>query len=286
MAGPAGPRTPARERTAAREPTAAGRTPEAGRTRSTSSSAPPRRESAAPARYGWLTRLGDRWNARADGRAGLPSLEPGRPAGTPSLEVLAQDFLARSHRERWRLDVELTPLLGSLAQLATRIAETEAAADRAAGRLAAWPVLPDAEQLATRRGGEVSTAVDVVAARRSREYEAERRPLVTEEANLRSAVTRMRVEMARTRSTVRAREIAGATAVRRLHAQTMRRISEYERHLVRRHPAGDRIGGILAAQHPRVPGWVLDAEDGPDPADPGGVDATRGVRQGRPEDGS
>lgn len=247
---------------------------------------PPRPEVAVPTRYGWLTRVGDRMNARADGRAGLPSLEPGRPAGTPSLEVLAQEFLARSHRERLRLDVELAPLFESLAQLGARIAETEAAAERAAGRLARWPVLPDAAQLATRRGGEVSTAADVVAARRAREYEAERRPLVTEEANLRSAVTRMRVETARTRSAVRVREIAGATAVRRLHAQTMRRISEYERHLVRRHPAGDRIGGILAAQHPRVPGWVADAEEGPDPGSPDGVDAVDGVRQGRAKDGS
>jgi hypothetical protein len=79
----------------------------------------------------------------------------------------------------------------------------------------------------------------------------------------------MRVEYARLGSTIRACELVGATRVRRLHAQVMRRVSAYERHLVRRHPAGDRIGPALAAQHPVVPGWVVAAETG----EPGGEQA-------------
>ena len=53
----------------------------------------------------------------------------------------------------------------------------------------------------------------------------------------------------------------------------MRRVSVYERHLVRRHPAGDRIGPALAAQHPVVPGWVAAAETG-DLGDPGTTPTT------------
>lgn len=218
--------------------------------------------------YGFSARVADWVQARADGRAGLPSLEPGRPAGTPTLETLAQDFLARSHRERLRVDVETTPLMESAAQLGTRIEEAERAVARAAEVLGRWPALLDAEQLAQRRGGETLTAPDVVAARRAREYEAQRRPLADQEATLRQNLSAMRVELARVRSAVRARELVGATRVRRLHAQIMRRISAYERHLVRRHPAGDRIGGVLAAQHPRVPGWVLLAEAAADSATP------------------
>lgn len=222
---------------------------------------------ARPWRYGLADRFGDWWHARADARAGLPSAEPGRPTGTATLEVLAQDFLAGAHRERQRLDEELAPLLEQAAQLTTRITETELAVARATAALAAWPVLLAEDQLRLRRAGETGTAADVVRARRAREYELQRRPLVNREADLYSQLTKLRVELTRLRSRVRATEVVGATRVRRLHAQVMRRISAYERHLVRRHPAGDRIGGVLAAQHPRVPGWVPAAEDaGGDPA--------------------
>ena len=206
-------------------------------------------------------RFADWHRARADGRAGLPGLEPGRPPGTPTLEELAQDFLARSHRERLRLDVELTPLLESEAGLVARIEQTEIAATRAAERLADWPALLADDQLALRRGGEARTADDVVRSRRAREYAALRRPVLEEVERLRRTVAAAHEELARVRAAVRAREIVGATRVRRLHAQAMRRISAYERHLVRHHPAGDRVGPLLAAQHPRIPGWVFAAED-------------------------
>ncbi len=215
--------------------------------------------------YHSSARLRDWWQARADGRARLPSLEPGRPTGTPTLEEYAQDFLERSHRERLRLDLEIAPMLETRASLAARIPETEKAAARAQERLDAMPVLLAPDQLALRRGGEYDTADDVVAARRAREYEGTRRPLVDEAARLHAQLTQMRVEYARLGSTIRACEVVGATRVRRLHAQIMRRVSAYERHLVRRHPAGDRIGPALAAQHPAVPGWVLAAEDPEEP---------------------
>jgi hypothetical protein len=216
-------------------------------------------------------RFADWHRARADGRAGLPGLEPGRPPGTPTLEELAQDFLARSHRERLRLDVELAPLLESEAGLVARIEQTELAAGRAEERVGDWPVLLADDQLALRRGGESGTADDVVRSRRAREYDAMRRPLVDEVERLRRSVATAHEELARVRAAVRAREIVGATRVRRLHAQAMRRISAYERHLVRHHPAGDRVGPLLAAQHPRIPGWVFAAED---PSVPPGEAAT------------
>jgi hypothetical protein len=210
--------------------------------------------------YGWLARLRDWWQARADGRVGLPSLEAGRPSGTPALEEFHQDFLARTHRERLRLDIEVAPMHQSRAALVARIPETQDALARVRARLDAIPVLLDPEQLTVRRGGESETADDVVAARRAREHEAVRRPLVDEAARLHAQLTQMRVEYARLGSTIRACELVGATRVRRLHAQVMRRVSAYERHLVRCHPAGDRIGPALSAQHPVVPGWVAAAE--------------------------
>ena len=220
------------------------------------------------ARYGWFARTRDWWQARADGRAGVPSLEPGRPVGTPMLEEFHQMFLARTHRERLRVDLEVSAMHQTRASLAARIPETEAALARTRAQLDAIAVLPDTDQLAARRAGEAETADDVVAARRAREHEATRRPLVDEGARLHAQLTQMRVEHARLASTIRGCEIVGATRVRRLHAQVMRRVSAYERHLVRRHPAGDRIGPALASQHPVVPGWVVAAET----ADPGATD--------------
>ena len=216
---------------------------------------------AGPPSYTVGRRFVDWRRARADGRAGRPGVEPGRPPGTPTLEELAQDFLARSHRERLRLDVELTPLLESEAALVVRIEQIELAVRHAEARLATWPLLLDEEQLGLRRGGESRTADDVVRARRAREYEALRRPLAEEVDRLRRSGAATHEELARVRVAVHAREVVGATRVRRLHAQTMRRISAYERHLVRHHPAGDRVGPVLAGQHPRIPGWVFVAED-------------------------
>ncbi|GLZ48495.1 hypothetical protein Acsp06_46800 [Actinomycetospora sp. NBRC 106375] len=210
--------------------------------------------------YSALARARDWWQARTDARAGLPSLEPGRPVGTPALEEYHQDFLARSHRERVRLDVEVAPLAQSRAALAARLPAAEHDLVRVRARLDAIPVLLEDGQLVVRRGGEADTPDDVVASRRAREHEATRRPLVDEAGRLHAQLTQMRVEYARLGSTIRACEVVGATRVRRLHAQVMRRISAYERHLVRRHPAGDRIGPALAAQHPVVPDWVVAVE--------------------------
>lgn len=211
--------------------------------------------------YSLGRRLTDWRRGRADGRAGLPGVEPGRPQGTPALEEFAQDFLARSHRERLRLDVELAPLIEAEAALVVRIEQTDQAAVRAGERLDPWPMLLEDDQLGLRRGGESRTADDVVRARRAREYDALRRPMVEEVDGLRRAVATAHEDLARVRAALRAREVVGATRVRRLHAQAMRRISAYERHLVRRHHAGDRVGPMLAAQHPRVPRWVFAAEN-------------------------
>jgi hypothetical protein len=264
-----GPRGPRRDR-----PSGAGPTP----------IPPPSASGGGHPPYTPARRFADWHRARADGRAGLPGLEPGRPPGTPTLEELAQDFLARSHRERLRLDVELAPLLESEAGLVARIEQTGIAAARAEERLADWPALLADDQLALRRGGEDRTADDVVRSRRAREYATLRRPVVEEVERLRRAAAAAHEELARVRAAVRAREIVGATRVRRLHAQTMRRISAYERHLVRHHPAGDRVGPLLAAQHPRIPGWVFAAED---PSVPPGEAATppRGTAAGPPTAG-
>ncbi|GAA4835537.1 hypothetical protein GCM10023201_25140 [Actinomycetospora corticicola] len=212
--------------------------------------------------YTLANRLADWRRARADGRAGLPS----GSSGTPTLEELAQDFLARSHRERLRLDVELAPLLETEAALGVRITETAEAWRRAEERVASWPALLESDQLGLRRGGESLTADDVVRARRAREYEALRRPMVEEVTRLQRAGAAAREELARVRAAIRAREVVGATRVRRIHAQAMARISAYERHLVRHHPRRDAIGPWLVAQHPRIPGWVFDAETGGSPS--------------------
>lgn len=237
---------------------------------------PSRRTLLSP--YGALARWRDRRQARADGRAGLPSLAPGSPTGTPALEEYHQEFLARVHRERLRLDADLAPLHESRATLAVRLPATEDALARARASLDAIPVLLDAEQLAVRRGGEARTDADVVAARRAREHEARRRPFVDEAARLHAELTRMRAEDARLHTALHAREHAAATRVRRLHAQAMRRISAYERHLVRRHPAGDRIGPALLARHPVVPDWVTAAEaSDPGPRETGPVSPPTGI---------
>ena len=240
------------------------------------SPAPPRR--APLPRLGVLAHWRDRRQARADARAGLPSTEPGRPRGTPTLEEYHQEFLARVHRERLRLDRDAAPLHQTRAALAVRLPATEDALARARASLDAIPVLLDAEALAVRRGGEARTADDIVAARRAREHEARRRPLVDEAARLHAQLTAMRAEDARLDTAIRAGELAGATRVRRLHAQVMRRVSAYERHLVRRHPAGDRIGPALVTQHPVVPAWVAAAESaGPRLRDTGPVSPPTGI---------
>ena len=92
--------------------------------------------------------------------------------------------------------------------------------------------------------------------------------MLEEAEKLRRATATAREDLARVRAAMHAREVVGAARVRRMHAQTMRRISAYERHLVRHHAAGDRVGPLLAAQHPRIPGWVVSAED---PAVPPGA---------------
>ncbi len=288
-----GPTTPV---TGIPAPTPPPETPSSGAPSSGARPAPPRAGSASggpspiapPSAAGGLPpytpsrRFTDWRRGRADGRAGLPGTEPGRPPGTPALEELAQDFLARSHSERLRLDLELAPLLESEAALVARIEQAERDAERARERLAFWPVLLDESQLAQRRGGESNTADDVVRARRAREYDAVRRPMVEDVDQARRAAAAASEELARVRAAVRARELVGATRVRRLHAHTMRRISAYERHLVRHHPSGDRVGPVLAAQHPRIPGWVVAAED---PAVPPGA-ATPTPPRGTPGAGT
>ena len=160
------------------------------------------------------------------------------------------------------------------ATLAARLPETEEALARARARLDALPVLLETDQLAVRRGGEGETADDVVAARRAREHEATRRPLVDEGARLHSQLTQMRVEFAR-----RAARSARATRPRHPRPPAARA----------GHAAGQRLrappgapaprgrphGPALAAQHPVVPGG-----SSPPRRDPGAAGPGHGSRPG------
>ena len=113
-------------------------------TRPSGPDGPPSATGSPMPRYGWIARGRDWWQARADGRAGLPSLEPGRPSGTPTLEEYAPGLpRPQSTASACASTSRSTPMLETRATLAARIPETEQAAARARARLDAMPVLLD-----------------------------------------------------------------------------------------------------------------------------------------------
>lgn len=218
---------------------------------------------APPIRYGVLARLGDRWHAIRDGKAGLPELGSREPV-TPTFEVLRQTFEDRQHHERKLIRADTGRLRGRESALLARIHEAGQEAVDVDKRLEAMPEQLSPTELEQRHGGETKTDIAVVRMRRAREHAAGREPLLAAAARLRRQLQELRIELGETRRAIRNREVMGALEVIRLHAHTMRRIAAYERRLVRVHPSGAQLSYRLALHHPRLPDWVHSITDGPE----------------------
>jgi hypothetical protein len=213
-------------------------------------------------RYRWLDRFSDRRNGAKDGRKGLPDVSAD-PVATPTFDALGREFDELSEQERENMLTDVGALLRAEHEsdarrmiAATVVIEREKEADSAS-----TPLGPD--DLRRRVGGESDTDPGIVAARRLREHAAAAAKVEATLATARAELRVCEVRLAQLRGAIRVREAIGAAAVRRAHAHYNRRLACYQRSLVRKHPDGVQLNGLLEARRPKLPPWVERTGDYP-----------------------
>ncbi|SDH48350.1 hypothetical protein SAMN05216377_12342 [Pseudonocardia oroxyli] len=200
----------------------------------------------------WCT---DIVNGTVDARRGLPL--PDGVGATPHVDVLGRAFTDRAERERIRLTrATARPARRRVACLA-RIEVLTAQLDELRAGLAELGAEPSADDLAARRIGEVDAADALVHARRRREHRADRARMRCAVSDVERALGEERLALATAEQQLCARHELAAARVHRLHAHTLRRISTYERRLLRKHPAAELLTRRWSHERPVVPAWTL-----------------------------
>jgi ABC transport system ATP-binding/permease protein len=221
-----------------------------------------------PIFYGPLARLSDVWAGRRDGRLGLPPLpgQDGPPdpsqVRTPYLAIRNHHFLDRAERERRHMQSDLGATYQRLSSLDQEIAEAEQRAAEARKQLDDMPVHAPEQDLKKRTAVEQNAEEALIRARRQREHDKRRAPLMTKDQQAAEAVRALRVQRAQVAGLVCARRRILEGRVRQLHEHTWRRGRTYQRHLVRRHPDGHALLRHLDLAMPTLPAWLTS----PDPA--------------------
>lgn len=226
-----------------------------------------------PIFYGPFARLSDTWSGRKDGKAGVPPLPPVGtvmdPAHgqTPYLAIRQHHLLDRAERERRHMQSDLASTYTELASLRQQIAGADAKVAELRKRLDEMPDTPSEDVLTRRNAVEQHVPEALIRARRQREHDAERRPLVAQEQEAVEAARSLRVREAALAESIVARERVLEGRVRQLHEHTWRRCRTYQRHLAHRHPDGQDVLPLLNLALPALPDWL--ASPGPAGTVPG-----------------
>jgi hypothetical protein len=235
---------------------------------------------APPVRYRLLDRLTDVYYGYRDGARGLPAVTvsgqdgDGVPiqghVGTPRLEVLRRLTAERIAGELMQAQADIVPLSVVAVPESLRLV---AVSTERLHMTSAWYELvsgpPTDDQLSVRRlteeenkRPEALVAARRLAEHRKRELAAERDHLsATEQAHL------MRQRLMSANGMVEARMAIARIRAIRLYEHGWRRCATYWQQLVRSHPQGCSLNGLLEPVGPELPDWVLDAGR-PSGADP------------------
>jgi hypothetical protein len=239
------------------------------------------RRPAPPVRYRLPDRLADVYHGYRDGARGLPTVTvPGHGGdgvpiqghvGTPRLEVLRRLTAERIAGELMQAQTDIVPLSVVAVPEALRLVAVSTERLR---MTSAWYELvtgpPTDDQLSVRRLAEEESkrpealvAARRLAEHRKRELAAEREHLsATEQAHL------MQQRLMSANGMIEARMAIARIRAVRLYEHGWRRCATYWQQLVRSHPQGCSLNGLLEPVGPELPEWVLDA------GRPGGVDPT------------
>jgi ABC transport system ATP-binding/permease protein len=205
-------------------------------------------------------RIADWHNGRRDGRLGLPVvpariLELGRASDVigdaQELDdgVGALKLKELRHRYRGAMEGELTRFLRFRDGMSPRISEAEERLTAAADRLAELRALRDE---ARRPSPEAELARRRLADHRRRLQDIEQRYAAAEEDR-----SRARQAVETLERTTSCRWDLARVRARRLHEHAHRRANVYWRQLVRHHPQGDLLNGLLATVGPDLPAWAM-----------------------------
>lgn len=123
-------------------------------------------------------------------------------------------------------------------------------------RLEGIPEVPPEEKLTSRNAVEQHAEEALVRARRQREHDAKRAPVVAEEKQAVEAARSLKTQEAQLKGVIAARERILESRVRQLHEHTLRRCGTYKRRLAHYHPDREAIISYLDLALPALPAWL------------------------------
>jgi ABC transport system ATP-binding/permease protein len=221
-------------------------------------------------RYFVWQRIADWYNGRRDGRLGLPvvpgSMLETRPTGVleePTEGVGALRLGELRHHYRGAMEGELTRFLRFRDELSQRVEEADQRLETASSRLADLLVQreavrrpPSADALTRRRLAEADHDAELVRRRRLSDHRRRVQEIEERCAAAEAELGRARQAVETYARMTRCRWDLTRIRARRLHEHAHRRANVYWRQLVRHHPRGDALNGLLATAGPDLPAWV------------------------------
>lgn len=234
-----------------------------------------------PVRYGIVLRIADAYAGHRDGSGSLPLVspdepgpvsEPGRPrarVATPRLEAIRHRTREQIEQERIALERDQARWTERLLTLAPRLAELTAEEERLRHRLdaARSPLTPD--ELGRRRFAEGDRPDTLVRSRRLAEHNRLESALAAGHVEAADRLGAARRSSATLEQLTTRRAAVARARSRRLHEHACRRGATYWQQLLRSHPAGPALNGLIDPIGPDLPGWVTDDDTDDDPTKDG-----------------